>query len=42
LPDADICTFLNISPEELEQMTNDSSDEWRIWGIASRFVDQFT
>jgi len=27
LPDADICAFLNISPQELEQMTNLSSDE---------------
>jgi hypothetical protein len=27
LPDADICAFLNISPEELEQMTNFSNDE---------------
>lgn len=27
LPDADICTFLNISPDELEQMTNGSNDE---------------
>ena len=30
LPETDICAFLNISPEELEQMTNGSSDEWRI------------
>ena len=34
LPDADICAFLNISPEELEQMTNGSSDEWLIGGFA--------
>jgi hypothetical protein len=27
LPDADICTFLSITPEELEQMTNFSNDE---------------
>jgi DNA-binding transcriptional regulator YhcF (GntR family) len=27
LPDADICAFLNITLEELEQMTNGSSDE---------------
>jgi hypothetical protein len=27
LSEADICAFLNISPEELEQMTKDSSDE---------------
>jgi len=30
LPDADICAFLNISPKELERMTNFSNDEWRI------------
>ena len=34
LPDSDICSFLNISLQELEQMTNVSSDEWRIWRIA--------
>jgi hypothetical protein len=27
LPNADICAFLNISPEELEEMTNGSNDE---------------
>jgi glucose-6-phosphate-specific signal transduction histidine kinase len=27
LSEADICAFLNISPEELEQLTKDSSDE---------------
>ncbi len=36
MPNADICTFLNISPEELEQMTNFSSDEWRIGGFAPK------
>jgi hypothetical protein len=25
---------LNISPQELERMTNFSSEEWRIWRIA--------